>query len=324
MAINFVDAYDGKYNEHETFTDVELAYNLSQQGRYFVILGDNLYTDAFGKINDFGVSSYNQLILDIYGYFYGTNDTMQRLYKLDFDGNVIWDYQWITYSATSIFIDNKYVYVGEQGGVDGGHLHKIDFNGNRIWRRRHDNYDHLSDITVDSNGFIYVAKTYDKTRIQKISPDGNLLWQRSLTYPLAVSVDKDGYVYAGGGNNRLYKLNPNDGNNIWTKNLPDRCRTIRCDSQGNVILMTESDVRLRKYSSSGNLIFEKNFTNELFLSNKILDIDTHDNIIASESSASKIRKYNSSGTLIDTANIATSHVITSPGPFVVSQINNFT
>ena len=183
------------------------------------------------------------------------------LKKLDSSGNQLWSFS-NTSSIWNISIDiiNEYVYAGLSDDT----VRKINTNdGTEVTSGGWPFTGHTStvyDVAVDPNGNVYTAGN-DST-VKKIDPSGNEVWSfngHSSTVR-GVAVDfNNGYVYSGGSDYILRKVNISDGSEVTSGGWPftghtNRVYGIVIDSVGNVY-SASWDNTLKKIDSDGNEIW---------------------------------------------------------------------
>lgn len=73
----------------------------------------------------------------------------------------------------------------------------------------------MRDVRVDPQGFVYAGG--NGNTVYKYDPDGNEVWSNGIGSTMyGLGVGPDGYVYAGDSNDDLHKIDPN-GNDVWTQ-----------------------------------------------------------------------------------------------------------
>jgi hypothetical protein len=128
----------------------------------------------------------------------------------------------------------EFVYVNEPGG----NIHKLEVNPTTAqltevggingipWVNNPIDFPSPHGLGVDRNGFLFIGTNYgDPNSIRKLGCDGSLFPETGTTgfrapvtgnwgYLLTNIQSYDGFVYANGVSNRIYKIDPCTGNNV--------------------------------------------------------------------------------------------------------------
>ncbi|NFH34579.1 hypothetical protein FC967_20465 [Clostridium sporogenes] len=210
----------------------------------------NVYTGGIGdslfKLNSDGVKiwekDYNfdyvySIAIDFNGYVYVSSSNNRGLSKLTPDGERIWLVDTnVGPNHSSIIIDKQgYIYCLDN------RLIKVNPNGSIV---NTFNYSGCS-LAIDNSDNLYIGST--NGTLTKINTNGEQLMKvnvdTSNAWITAITIDNDGYIYAGGSN--LTKIS-STGNKVWDV-VGNSIKTICLDSQN--------------YIYTGGYYFRK-FTNE--------------------------------------------------------------
>lgn len=218
-------------------------------------------------------------------------------------------------------------------GKSGIYLLKYDVNGNKLWERKYgDSLYLVRDMGIDKNGNILIAATYNYHCLTlKYDSTGNLIWSRGFYTEIqsdvaSLKIDKNNNVYVGGtaimDNINYYTkffLVKYDtaGNLIWNRDYigdghDNHLGAMAIDKNDNIFLTGSctylyqyGKMTTLKYSSDGNLIWEKRYSSGIGTISKAIYIDTLNYIIVSGSSTignsiiiSTVKYENISGSII--------------------------
>ncbi len=136
-------------------------------------------------------------------------------------------------------------------------IFRIDINGDTLWQKIFvpSNYD-----STQYYSFGNITQTPDNNYLAsggvlvKIDINGNVLWQNDAGKGKVVAVDNS--LYACSGSN-LYKLDENNGNEVWSKDMGVPIKDFSKTADGGFIILTVqglSAVRLLKTDCEGNII----------------------------------------------------------------------
>ena len=109
-------------------------------------------------------------------------------------------------------------------------------------------------VAVDQDGFLYIGG--DNDSVVKIDPDGNEVWTNTdpTDRVQGVAVDQDGNVYTGSRDNTVHKIDP-DGNEVWTyTGHSNDIYGVAVDQDGNVYTASR-DNTLHKIDSDGSHVW---------------------------------------------------------------------
>ena len=128
----------------------------------------------------------------------------------------------------------------------------IDHDGHLDWTFG-GHSDLVTDVAVDADDHVYTSS--DDGTIRKLSAsDGSELWSRDIgARSLAVEVDTDGMVYAGGDDELLHRFDT-AGEPQWTRELDAAIRVVTVDPDGN-IYAGMSDNTVRKFDDEGSEVW---------------------------------------------------------------------
>ena len=151
-----------------------------------------------------------EITVDANGFIYvgGLDD---RVWKLDTDGEVVWEMTRHTNNVRCVAVDGRgNVY---SGGSD-NRLIKTDRWGDHEWTFT-GHWDTVNGVAVDADGYVYTASS-DGT-VRKLSRRGREIWRstRHSGHATAVAVDVDGNVFSGGEDRSVRRLNK-DGEQVWS------------------------------------------------------------------------------------------------------------
>lgn len=253
---------------------------------------------------------------------FGAGNWVVFLLKYSASGNLVWQKTWggsYTDYPYSISVDSSgNVYVtgwSESFGAGGADafLLKYSDSGNLVWQKTWggSGRDYAHDVTVDSSGNVYLAGNtyvygeggYDDAFLLKYSSTGNLIWQKiwggsGFDWAHDVSVDSNGNVYVtgstysfGAGESDAFLLKYSSSGNLdWQKTwggiFHEFAFGVNLDSSGNVYVAGATvsfgtggyDAFLLKYSSSGNLVWQKTWGGSGSDSAQGVRVDSHGNI----------------------------------------------
>ncbi|WP_338468653.1 phage tail protein [Clostridium botulinum] len=170
-----------------------------------------------------------KIALDVYGKIYCKSTKI--LSKIDEDGYIYWQY---THDRiiTSVTVKNGYVYIADW---EGNRIIKINSSsGEIIWNNRYSSKYGTESIVIDDNNIIYAGT--DNGKVIKIDSTGEVIWtyDKHKSRVDAISIDKNGYIYSGGGN-RLVKLCSNGGEE-WIRDFGRSIASIAIDSNGYIYI----------------------------------------------------------------------------------------
>ncbi|MBD5643182.1 PQQ-binding-like beta-propeller repeat protein [Clostridium botulinum] len=168
-----------------------------------------------------------KIALDVYGKIYCKSTKI--LSKIDEDGYIYWQY---THDRiiTSVTVKNGYVYIADW---EGNRIIKINSSsGEIIWNNRYSSKYGTESIVIDDNNIIYAGT--DNGKVIKIDSTGEVIWtyDKHKSRVDAIAIDKNGYIYSGGGN-RLVKLCSNGGEE-WIRDFGRSIASIAIDNNGYV------------------------------------------------------------------------------------------
>ncbi|MHB9909355.1 outer membrane protein assembly factor BamB family protein [Clostridium botulinum] len=170
-----------------------------------------------------------KIALDVYGKIYCKSTKI--LSKIDEDGYIYWQY---THDRiiTSVTVKNGYVYIADW---EGNRIIKINSSsGEIIWNNRYSSKYGTESIVIDDNNIIYAGT--DNGKVIKIDSTGEVIWtyDKHKSRVDAISIDKNGYIYSGGGN-RLVKLCSNGGEE-WIRDFGRSIASIAIDNNGYIYI----------------------------------------------------------------------------------------
>lgn len=153
--------------------------------------------------------------------------SLDRLYKINADGNLVWDKRDNSYQGKRILLDKSENIIAAEGGG----IRKYDSSGKEVWRNSVHYF--INGLAVDSDNNLIVVgdKSFidggNKAYITKISYDGSILWLREYSnrrdYYMSCLIDKNNQYYAVGYSDSginyissfVTKYN-NNGDEIWS------------------------------------------------------------------------------------------------------------
>jgi hypothetical protein len=233
-----------------------------------------------------------------------TNDQSQpNFYKYDFNGNLLFAFKMFLNFPRKVKVDsnNNIIVCGNLTNVTtpptkSVSLTKFDSNGNLIW----ENATHNSAITylvIDSNDDIFIGgNRVTSITTRKFNSSGTLVWSRDHgNTVLGVAVDSQNNFLTVGNRPTQTFANANDGGvivstrkyNGSTGDLLfslDHGATVwkvAVDSKDNFITIGSriNDIGIRKYNSSGNLIWSIDYPVDIGgATPHSITIDNDDNI----------------------------------------------
>jgi len=183
--------------------------------------------------------------LDTYSGVFYTNDNPALVYKIDENGNVIWNrtfygdkerLMW-AYGCDAVELEDGYMISGIFVAPSSPWLIKIDKDGNEIWNKTYDRgvYEGTARIIKTNDGnFLVGGWGEGSAYLLKVDQDGNVIWYYSyigdITFTEVAEVE-DGYLAVGGtGTNTiggvdvfLIKVNKSSGGDvIWYRKFGGR------------------------------------------------------------------------------------------------------
>ena len=115
-----------------------------------------------------------------------------KVVKLDYAGNVIWEYTDFTNTVAQVVVDpSGYVYAASYDQT----VHKIKPDGTQAWKHTATDSIHLSTVAVGPDGSVYISG-YDAS-VRKINSAGSQVWKladRMEGNDIAVTSSGDIYV----------------------------------------------------------------------------------------------------------------------------------
>ncbi|ASV44084.1 hypothetical protein PBI_SCTP2_69 [Salicola phage SCTP-2] len=183
------------------------------------------------------------------------------IFKLDSNGNKLWQSSYISNNCHSVCIDNN---LNVYGGIGDGSIKKIDTNGNELW-----SYSIFNNITyivrTDKQNNIYTGDSAGN--LKKLDGDGNELWSVSPKHNDAIrflALDNKGYIYTT-SDDKTVKKNDGLGNTVWSFTTLGKNYSVYVDQVDNVYVtamdFTDDNAYIYKLNSEGQKIWRKDMLN---------------------------------------------------------------
>ncbi|ANH80911.1 hypothetical protein A8C56_07885 [Niabella ginsenosidivorans] len=221
--------------------------------------------------------------------------------KLDQNGSIIWYKTIVNYDngdasseIKSIREDSKgNIYlVGGRGSPDPdiaqeSALTMLDKSGNIIWEKvfKYSYRSFFNDLYIDKNNTLFILGTIEINQrddfwLLKTNGDGNEIWNKRYgdeRYDFARQIipTSDGNLLFAGyswgyrdhSDGRVFKINPANGNEIWSEDVPELSITSICETKDSGFMATGSiDVKttfdywgLSKLDRNGSLLWQKSY-----------------------------------------------------------------
>ncbi len=207
-----------------------------------------------------------------------------KLYSLDYDGNVKWEYPLLFCNTTPLINSDSIIYVA--GEI---YFTAFNHNGDILWQRKMNNQDRMVSvgINIDLNGNLYYVD-YNHT-LTVLDKNGNFKWSLkdnrflSLTYA-APTFSPDGKtLYIQGINVSLLAVDINNQTIKWTFGYHQLLSSPVVDNNGNIYIIPnaeEFDNNRKIYSlnSFGEINWEFSFIGDNHWDNTAPTIDYNGNI----------------------------------------------
>jgi hypothetical protein len=113
-------------------------------------------------------------------------------------------------------------------------------------------------MVVDKDGYAYVG--FSDGTLAKIDPSGTVIWSVALftNSIYAVACNEQGYVWAGGADAVIKKLNASDGSQVWSVATPNgaACAEIDVNDSGYGVAIIGAKVQV--FSPTGSFVGDSN------------------------------------------------------------------
>lgn len=191
----FLEMSDCKYIQFLPGNEIAIAGNATYHvhpdydwSEAYLIKTDSLGNEIF--YSDFEVSSYPEFAYTNNGEFIYISD--DKVYKVDSEGNDIWEIDIPFHSTCIITKENDFVIAGYI--VGNPCVLKIDGSGNQLWLAMYNTNtnDYINDIiNTEDGGFALTGRSGDNLYIMKLNPEGSsstdeyLYWKnyKSTVFP---------------------------------------------------------------------------------------------------------------------------------------------
>ena len=232
----------------------------------------------------------------------------QGVYKVDWDGNVIWNNDEISNAYVKVLSNDENIiafsgrtslFTGIASGTKGT-ITYLDLSGNIIWN----NYSH-SRIAEDTNYDIYsstvssneygVFRVGNYGAVVRYDYDGNLIWvnrEKTENNYTSMALVEDGIIaieYSGSISKYSF-----DGRFLWEKNTSSGGwkSAIEID---NLVIIVNKLGHIFIFDSNGNMLSDNSLGTD-YKFNGILEVENNNYIVYSENG--QILKYNLNGDLL--------------------------
>jgi hypothetical protein len=198
-----------KWTQSNVFDQSSREVRAHPAGAVYTV-GDDGYLRKFDETGtqqwEFNVSAdpAQGLGIDPLGYAYVGTDT-NKLLAFDRDGTSLWNKSDYSEAVTDVASDGTYVYTGTWNA--GTIKKRFASNGTAVWSTGAAHS--IRTIDVDNAGRVYVGYSGSSQEVTALSADGSQeLWQfGDFSAPVrTLKVDREGYIYAGSGDNTVRKL----------------------------------------------------------------------------------------------------------------------